>query len=61
MGTKLIDELAAILAAVVGLAIVAVLVSQNSSTSNVITSGGKAFASILGAAVKPAAGNGLSI
>lgn len=54
MGSKFIDELAAIAASIVGLAIVAVLVSQNSSTANVITSAGKSFASILGAAVKPA-------
>lgn len=55
MGSKIVDEIASILAAVVGLAIIAVIVSQKSDTSNVITSAGKSFASILGAAVKPVA------
>jgi hypothetical protein len=53
MGNRIVEEIASIIASIVGLAIVAVLVSQKSSTANVITSAGKSLADVLGAAVKP--------
>ena len=39
--------------AIVGVAIVAVIVGKNANTANVITAGGNAFASALKAAVAP--------
>lgn len=58
MGSKLIDAIVSILAAVIGIAIVAVLVSKSANTSGVISSAGSAFEGILGAAVKPVSGSG---
>lgn len=46
---------AAIFATVIGVAIVAVLVSNKSQTSSVLTSLGSAISNILGAIVKPVA------
>lgn len=53
MGTKILDDLVTILSGIVGLAIIAVLVSNKAQTGNVVTDAGKAFSSIIGAAVKP--------
>jgi hypothetical protein len=52
------NTIAAILAAVVGLAVVAVLVSKNSQTSSVIQAGSTGFAQILGAATGNIGGQG---
>ena len=46
-----------VLAAIIGLAIVAVVVSKNAQTSTVIQAGGSALASVIGAAVSPVSGN----
>lgn len=46
-----------VLTAIVGVAIIAVLVSSKSQTSSVITSAGKAFSGIVGAAVNPVSAN----
>jgi hypothetical protein len=48
----------AIVMGVIGLAIVAVLVSQKASTSSVIQAGGSALSGIIGAAVGPVSGSG---
>jgi PRD1 phage membrane DNA delivery len=48
--------LMAIFTAIMGLAIVAVVLSNRASTANVITSSGSALASIIGAAVSPVSG-----
>jgi hypothetical protein len=53
VGSKAIDDLVTILSGIIGLAIIAVLVSQKAQTGSVITNAGKAFSSIIGAAVKP--------
>jgi PRD1 phage membrane DNA delivery len=50
---KIIADVVAILTAIVSLAIIAVIFSKKADTSNVITSAGKAFDSIIGAAVAP--------
>lgn len=50
-----------ILTAIVGVAIIAVLVSKQANTSGVLTSAGTAFSQILGAAVAPVSGSGLSL
>lgn len=43
----------AVVTGIIGLAMVAVIVSQNAQTSTVLTSGGTALSSIIGAAVAP--------
>ena len=50
----------AVIGGIVGLAIVAVLVSQKAQTSGVIQSAGSALSSIIGAAVGPVSGGGTS-
>jgi hypothetical protein len=60
MSDQIITSIIGILTAIIGVAIIAVLVGQKSETSNVITSGGKAFSSILTTALSPVA-NGASI
>lgn len=52
------DQVVAILTAIIGVAIVAVLVSRNSNTANVITSTANAFAQAIGVAVSPVTGQG---
>lgn len=53
MYDKVVNGIIAVAVAVVGLAVVAVIFSQKGQTSNVITAGGNAFASIIKAAVGP--------
>lgn len=45
---------------IIGLAMVAVVVSKNAQTSQVIQGGGTALASVIGAAVAPVANNSQS-
>jgi len=52
-----IHAIGAFVAAIVGLAVVAVLVSNNANTSNVLTSGGTALSNIIQAAVAPVNNN----
>ena len=53
---KLTEAMVSIATAIVGVAILAVLVSRNSNTSGVLSSAGGAFASMLGAATAPVTG-----
>jgi hypothetical protein len=46
-------EIVGVMTAIVGLAIVAVILSKKADTSNVIGAAGKALADTIGAAVKP--------
>ena len=46
----------AVIAGIIGLAIVAVIVSKNAQTPAVITGAGQALSSIIGAAVAPVTG-----
>ncbi|MDE2019752.1 MAG: hypothetical protein KGJ13_05410 [Patescibacteria group bacterium] len=50
---KLADGLIAVLTAIVGLAVVAVIFSRSGQTASVITAGGNAFSSIIKSAVAP--------
>ncbi|HEY6019401.1 MAG TPA: hypothetical protein VIY48_05680 [Candidatus Paceibacterota bacterium] len=50
------DQIVAILTAIVGVAIVAVIVSRNSNSANVISAASSAFASALSTAVSPITG-----
>lgn len=52
------DQIVAIATAIVGVAIVAVIVSKNSDTANVISSAAGGFAEALGTAVSPVTGTG---
>jgi hypothetical protein len=56
MGDRIISSIVVILTAVIGVAIIAVLVSRNSNTSGVLQAGGNAFSNILGTALSPVAG-----
>lgn len=49
-----------ILMGVIGVAILAVLVSKNAQTGQVLTSFGQAFSGILGTAVSPVTGTGIT-
>jgi hypothetical protein len=49
----------AVITGIIGLAIVAVVVSKNAQTSSVIGAGGSALSSVIGAAVSPVSGNTL--
>lgn len=56
MGDQLIASVVTVLTAIVGVAIIAVLVSKQANTSGVITAGGNAFSTALGTAVSPITG-----
>ena len=59
---QITEQVSAILLAVVGVAIISVLVSKNANTSGVLSAGGSAFAQILGAATAPVSGaSGISM
>jgi PRD1 phage membrane DNA delivery len=51
------DAIITVLTAIIGVAIIAVLVSSKAQTGQVLTAGGNAFSKILGAAVNPVSGN----
>ena len=57
MGDQLITSIVTVATAIVGLAIIAVLVSNKASTANVIQAGGSAFSSALTAATNPFSGS----
>jgi len=54
---KIGDSIITVLTAIVGVAIIAVLVSKQANTTNVISSAGTAFSQIVGAAISPVSGN----
>lgn len=56
MSDQLFNSIVTIATAIVGVAIIAVLVSRNSNTAGVIGAAGNAFAKSLGAAVAPVTG-----
>lgn len=53
---RLVDGVVSIAVAIVGVALLAVLVSRNANTAGVFTAGGNAFATALGAATGPVSG-----
>jgi hypothetical protein len=63
MGDHMITSIVSIMTAIVGVAVLAVLVSKNAQTPSVIQSAGNAFAADLTAAEGPVSGNsgGLSM
>jgi hypothetical protein len=52
------DAAIGIVSGIIGLAIVAVIVSRNAQTSNVLQATGSALATVIGAAVSPVSNNG---
>lgn len=58
MGDNVISGVVTIATAIVGIAIIAVLVSKNAQTGNVIQSATSGFASDISAAVSPITGGG---
>ena len=52
-----VEAIAGIIAGLIGVAIVAVLVSKNAQTGNVFTSAGQALSGVIGAAVAPVSGS----
>lgn len=56
---QIVNSITVILSAVVGIAILSVILSRNSNTSGVISSGASGFAKILGAAEGPVSGSGI--
>jgi hypothetical protein len=61
MDDKLIGSTVAILTAIIGVAIIAALISKNAQTPQVLQAGGNAFSSILKAALSPITGGSSSI
>jgi len=58
MGDQLITSVVTVLTAIVGVAIIATLVSKNANTSQVLQSGGQAFSQSLATALSPVTGGG---
>lgn len=61
MGDRLVSSIVAILTAIIGVAIIAALVSKNAQTPQVLQAAGTAFSGILGSALGPITGNGSSL
>lgn len=59
MSDSLVNALVSVGLAIVGVATLAVIVSGRAQTANVITAGGNAFATAIGAAVSPVSGASL--
>lgn len=59
MSDHLITSVVSVLMAIIGVAIIAVLVSRNANTAAVLTTSGQAFSSSLGTALSPVTGGGL--
>lgn len=60
MGDKVVTSIVSILTAIIGVAIIAVLVSNKSQTATVLSSGGSVFSQILGTAISGGTATGLS-
>lgn len=56
MENNLINGVVSILAAIVGVAVIAVLVSNKAQTGSILTAGGNAFSTAIQAAVSPITG-----
>lgn len=61
MSNEFLGSIVTVLTAIIGVAILSVLVSKNANTAGVISAGGSAFAQDLGAATAPVTGGSLGI
>lgn len=59
MSENIIGGVVTVLLAVIGVAIIAVLVSGRAQTANVLSAGGSAFGNVLSSALSPVTGGGL--
>jgi len=57
MSEQLITSVTTVLVAIVGVAIIAVLVSKNAQTGQVLQAGGSSFSQMLGTALSPVTGS----
>lgn len=57
MGREIFEPIVTIAAGIIGVAIIAVLVSNKAQTGNVLASAGGAFSNVLSAATAPVTGN----
>lgn len=60
MGREMFEPVVTIVAGIIGIALVAVLVSQKANTAGVFAAAGGAFSNALSAAVSPVTGNSAS-
>lgn len=60
MGNGLVEGIVSIFVAIVGVAIVAVIVSKKSNTAGVLQAWGSAFSNALGVAVSPVTGSNIT-
>lgn len=60
MKDELMTSLVTVATAIIGVAILAVLVSRNSQTANVLSAAGQSFGGALGVALSPITGSGSS-
>ena len=60
-GDKYITAIVGVLTAIIGVAIIATLVSNQSNTASVISAGASGFSSILQTALSPVTGSGNSL
>ena len=58
MSDQLITSVVTVLTAIIGVAIVATLVSKNAATAQVIQAGSQGFSTALGTALSPVTGSG---
>jgi hypothetical protein len=61
MSDSLITSVVTVLMAIIGVAIIAVLVSKNANTSGVIGAGAGGVSNVLGTALGPVTGGGLGL
>jgi hypothetical protein len=61
MNESFLTSIVTVATALIGVAILAVIVSPKSQTANVVKAGGQAFSGVLGAALSPVAGSGFTI
>lgn len=57
MGNQLVNSVVTVATAIIGVAIIAVLVSRNANTTGVISAGGNAFSNALSVAEAPVTGS----
>jgi hypothetical protein len=55
------EQIVTVAVAIVGVALLALIVSKQSNTANVITSAGNAFSNALGTALSPVTGRGVGM
>lgn len=60
MSDQIITSIVTVLTAIIGVAIIAILVSRSANTAGVLTAGSGAFSNILGAALSPVSGGGFT-